>query len=213
MGDKTKGMPLNEKEQRILDAAIKIFSEKGFSASTTSEIAKTAGIAEGTIFRYFKTKKDILRRLLIEVIKSVSDKFVMEPIEKILAGAQDKDERQILKELILDRLSLVDRVYPIARVLLVEAIYHEDIREAIYDNIISRARKLFHTFFNKMAEMGKFRNIDPDILLRSFIGNMFAFIVQKKLFPEKFLLDVSLEEELDIVIDIMLNGISPSQSK
>ncbi len=51
---------LPEKEQRILEAAIAVFSEKGFSAATTSEIAKNAGVAEGTIFRYFKTKKDIL---------------------------------------------------------------------------------------------------------------------------------------------------------
>ena len=48
------GLP--EKEEKILKSAIKIFSEKGFSASTTSEIAKDAGVAEGTIFRYFKTK-------------------------------------------------------------------------------------------------------------------------------------------------------------
>lgn len=47
---------MNRKEA-VLKAAVKIFSEKGYSAATTSEIAKEAGVAEGTIFRYFKTKK------------------------------------------------------------------------------------------------------------------------------------------------------------
>ena len=48
---------LNEKEQKILNAACLVFSQKGYSSATTSEIAKWAGVAEGTIFRYFKTKK------------------------------------------------------------------------------------------------------------------------------------------------------------
>ena len=44
----------------IMDAAIDIISEKGFNNSTTKEIAKTAGIAEGTIYNYFDNKSDIL---------------------------------------------------------------------------------------------------------------------------------------------------------
>ncbi|MHB8066249.1 MAG: TetR/AcrR family transcriptional regulator, partial [Ruminiclostridium sp.] len=53
-------LDLPDKEKRILEAAIQISNEKGFSSATTSEIAKRAGVAEGTIFRYFKTKHDIL---------------------------------------------------------------------------------------------------------------------------------------------------------
>ena len=45
---------LSEKEERILHSAIKIFSEKGFDGATTNEIAKDAGVAEGTIFKYYK---------------------------------------------------------------------------------------------------------------------------------------------------------------
>lgn len=51
-----------KRKTQITKAAIKLFSQKGFTASTTKEIAEQAGISEGTIFRYFKTKKDILDR-------------------------------------------------------------------------------------------------------------------------------------------------------
>jgi AcrR family transcriptional regulator len=44
---------------RIVDAALELFQSKGFDATTTKEIAKRAGIAEGTVFNYFKTKHDI----------------------------------------------------------------------------------------------------------------------------------------------------------
>lgn len=48
---------LTEKQKKIIIAAIESFSEKGYAATSTSEIAKKAGVAEGTIFRHYKTKK------------------------------------------------------------------------------------------------------------------------------------------------------------
>ena len=47
---------INTKEN-IFNAAVKVFAQKGYSAATTSEIAREANTAEGTIFRYYKTKK------------------------------------------------------------------------------------------------------------------------------------------------------------
>lgn len=45
--------------KRIVAAALELFGRKGFDASTTKEIAKRAGVAEGTVFNYFETKEDI----------------------------------------------------------------------------------------------------------------------------------------------------------
>ena len=50
----------NTKYHRILDAAVKVFAEQGFFQSTVSQIAKVAGVADGTIYLYFKNKEDIL---------------------------------------------------------------------------------------------------------------------------------------------------------
>jgi AcrR family transcriptional regulator len=49
--------PLPGSQQRILDAAVEAFAEQGYSGTATSEIARRAGVAEGTIFRYYPTKK------------------------------------------------------------------------------------------------------------------------------------------------------------
>src|SRR6266498_2404431 len=46
-------------QKRIVRAALGLFQTKGFEATTTKEIARKAGIAEGTVFNYFKTKEDI----------------------------------------------------------------------------------------------------------------------------------------------------------
>lgn len=49
-----------EKYRRILEAAVKVFAEQGFFQSTIAQIAKAAGVADGTIYLYFKNKDDIL---------------------------------------------------------------------------------------------------------------------------------------------------------
>jgi TetR/AcrR family transcriptional regulator, fatty acid metabolism regulator protein len=55
-----------EKPQQIIDAAIRVFARHGYYNSRVSDIAKEAGVASGTIYLYFKTKDDILVRLVRE---------------------------------------------------------------------------------------------------------------------------------------------------
>jgi AcrR family transcriptional regulator len=204
-----KNLNLQEKEERILKAAISIFSEKGYSAATTSEIAKSAGVAEGTIFRYFKTKKDILRGILIQLLNLLSGKMVMEGVEKIIRESEGKDPRIILKELLYDRMQLLDSVYPMAKVVLAEAIHHEDVRNAVYENIIVRAIKVFEEFHKKMSDKGLLRqDISTEAMLRCILGNLAGFIAQRKLFPDKLPVQ-DMEKELDMVIDVVMFGISP----
>jgi AcrR family transcriptional regulator len=52
-----------DKRNAILDAATRVFAERGLTAAPTSEISKQAGVAEGTLFTYFKTKDDLINAL------------------------------------------------------------------------------------------------------------------------------------------------------
>ena len=49
-----------DKRERILRAATKVFARKGFYATRVSEVAKAAGVADGTIYLYFKSKDELL---------------------------------------------------------------------------------------------------------------------------------------------------------
>jgi TetR/AcrR family transcriptional regulator, fatty acid metabolism regulator protein len=49
-----------DKRERILDAAVRVFAKKGFYATRVSEVAKAAGVADGTIYLYFRSKDEIL---------------------------------------------------------------------------------------------------------------------------------------------------------
>jgi AcrR family transcriptional regulator len=61
------------KRNAILDAATRLFAERGLTAAPTSEISKLAGVAEGTLFTYFKTKDDLINALYREVKLELAD--------------------------------------------------------------------------------------------------------------------------------------------
>ncbi len=206
------GLELPDKEKRILEAAVNVFSQKGFSAATTSEIAKQAGVAEGTIFRYFKTKKDILRGILIHMINIFSRKMVIDNVEKMFLNPGDKDIRTLFREFVKDRLKLVDSIFPMVRVVLGEAMYHEDVREAIYKNIIVKAVEIFTAFQKKMAEKGILReDVEPEAIIRSIMGNIAILVAQRKVFGNMFNV-TDMDKEIDKLVDVVLYGISKEGS-
>jgi ethanolamine utilization protein EutA (predicted chaperonin) len=138
----------------------------------------------------------------------MSSKIVLPPVEKILASSTDKDMRIILKELLYDRLKLVESIFPMARIVLTEALLHEDVREAIYQNIILKATVIFNDFYTQMINKGLMRSdVKPEVISRCLMGNIGVFIAQRKLFGDKFEFE-DLEKEFDQIIDVVMYGIS-----
>ena len=69
---------INDKYDRILEAAVKVFAEQGFFQSTVSQIAREAGVADGTIYLYFKNKDDILVQFFSYKTRQVFARFRVE---------------------------------------------------------------------------------------------------------------------------------------
>ncbi len=64
-----------DKRARILKAAVKVFARKGFHETKVAEIARAAGVADGTIYLYFKSKEDVLISLFEEYIEKLNEKL------------------------------------------------------------------------------------------------------------------------------------------
>ncbi|USL11095.1 TetR/AcrR family transcriptional regulator [Bacillus bombysepticus] len=77
-------------KNNLIDAALVVFSKKGFTASTTKDIAKEAGVTDGLIYHYFKTKEDLLwavidrHTLNHELNNLITEVGTNEPLEEIL---------------------------------------------------------------------------------------------------------------------------------
>ena len=108
------GRPSNgDKRERILDAAERVFARAGFFSARVSEIAKEAGVADGTIYLYFKSKDD----LLISLFESR-----MEAVNQMLAEAvaAETSPRAKLLAFVYAYLDLVRRQPSVAEVLTIE---------------------------------------------------------------------------------------------
>ena len=71
----TNRIEKNNKYHQILEAAVKVFARQGFHQSTVAQIAKEAGVADGTIYLYFKNKNDILVQFFSFRAKQVFESF------------------------------------------------------------------------------------------------------------------------------------------
>jgi len=77
-----------DKRRRILDAAVKVFAQYGFYNSKVSQVAREAGVADGTIYLYFKNKEDILIQVFIDAMDEILHRQ-----ETALEGVDDPAER------------------------------------------------------------------------------------------------------------------------
>ena len=80
---------LSLKQRQVLLSSLKLFSEIGFENTTASLIAKEAGVSEGTVFSYFKTKEGILEAILSTFLEQVIPDVIADFSEKKFTANQE----------------------------------------------------------------------------------------------------------------------------
>ncbi len=83
---------MSDKKQKILQTALDLFANEGYSATATSKIAKQAGVSEGLIFRHFENKKGLLDALYAEMLRKLE--VIMAPV------LFEQDPKVVLKKMI-----------------------------------------------------------------------------------------------------------------
>lgn len=109
---KSRSRDGGDKRERILRAAIKVFAKHGFYATRVSEIAKEAGVADGTIYLYFKNKDDVLISIFDDRIRKL-----IELLERLTSEAKTTEER--LRSIIEVQLGLFEGERELAEVVTV----------------------------------------------------------------------------------------------
>jgi len=107
-----KGRRGTDKRERILRAAIKVFARKGFYATRVSEIAKAAGVADGTIYLYFENKDDVLVSIFEDRITKL-----LAVLRSEIDGAETFDEK--LRVVVERQLGLLEGQRDLAEVVTV----------------------------------------------------------------------------------------------
>lgn len=195
---------LTDKQKKILVAAIESFSEKGYAATSTNEIAKKAGVAEGTIFRHYKTKKDLLLNIVAPVMAKLVAPFVIRDLDKVLNKRFDTFE-DFLRAMIENRREFIEKNGQIIRILVQEIPFHPELREQFKEHV---AAKLFERFTKVAAyyqEKGEIIDIPPLSALRMTASSIIGYFIAKYLIiPESEWND---EAETERTIQFILHGL------
>jgi len=134
----------NNKYHQILEAAVRIFARQGFHQSTIAQIAKEAGVADGTIYLYFKNKDDILVQFFSHRTKQVFESFR----EEVDQGQTSLDK---LRNLINRHLNEFQRDRNGAVVYQVET--HQSSRLA--EEQIKEMSQMYRDLISEIVEQGQ----------------------------------------------------------
>jgi len=195
-----------ERYRRVLDAAIKIFSKRGFSGSRTSEIAKEANVAEGTIFRYFPKKEDILMEMIIPLVVKFYRPILLERNQELLSKSKEEDISHFLESVFKERYKLIDQNMDILKILCIEALYNTDIKTIFTEKISEDILKLALNIIREQKSRNSLREIEDKQILRAGMSLLVGYILLNRFLPDFFESDV--DGDFSVLADIFLNGIA-----
>ncbi|USG66665.1 TetR/AcrR family transcriptional regulator [Brevibacillus ruminantium] len=199
---------MTEKQRNIIRASIKLFATKGFHASSTAEIAKEAGVAEGTIFRHYKSKKDILLAVVAPVLVKFAAPFILRDIREIFHKESELSINEIITNLFRNRLELIEANEKHARILLQEAFFHEEIREALLSTVFRETKGLADHLINNRIEAGELRPLPSEAVFRVIFSSLIGLVLFKHVAdPDRFA-QRSDDEQIALTVDILMNGIA-----
>lgn len=154
----------SDKRRRIIDAAVKVFAERGFYHARVSEVAAEAGVAGGTIYNYFKNKDDLLISLFEDRMEAILADFRAE-----LAGIEKVSDR--LRRFVELHLAMVARDPTLAEVLTVELRQSSKFMREYKARKFGEYLALLESLVVEGIQCGEFRaDIDPKILRRALFG-------------------------------------------
>ena len=147
---------------KIADALKTLLAEKEFTAITTAEIAQTAGVTEGLIYKYFKDKRDLLHQVLAEYL----DFFVSRGEQDIrgIEGALNK-----LRRLIWFHVDMYAGNRVFSRILLLEVRNFPDYFNSDAYRMVKRYAALVMSIVEEGVARGEIRSDVPPTAMRQFI--------------------------------------------
>lgn len=184
---------------RILQAALRLFAQKGYDGTTTRDLAAAAGVAEGTLFRHFVNKKAIL----IEV----ATQGWVEILTDLLTELSEMGSYKAVAQVMRRRMLRMQENSDLMRVCFMEAQFHPELRDRIQSEVIEKMTDVAEAFFETAMDKGIYRRTNPKIVAQVFLG-MFAIAG----FSDRTIIDPqaspqAMKEMAEGIADIFLNGV------
>jgi len=185
---------LNEKKRQILDAALQLFVENGFHGTSTAEIAKTAGVATGTLFHHFKTKQELINSLYLntkeKMLLAVNEDYnAKKPFKINIKTLWLKFSYFAIENSDMFQFILIFHSSPYITSLTKEQI------ETRFDDLIK--------FYKKGMECSEIKMVNDEMMLDYFWGTIFSTVNHFNKHPERL-----NEKNINFAFELFWDGIS-----
>ena len=160
---------LSLKQRQVLLSSLKLFSEIGFENTTASFIAKEAGVSEGTVFSYFKTKEGILEAILSTFLKQVIPDVIADFSEKKFTANQESFPL-FLRSIVRDRLVFIQENQMQVKILLNRSFIDETISDQLGNTIVHSIIRPISPVLNQFKEKGVIRDWSNERIVRYILA-------------------------------------------
>lgn len=172
----TESDPIREavaeaRRTQILEAAVQVFAEKGFHRATVRDVAQAAGVADGTIYNYFKNKKALLLAMITQFAE------INQIAELVAQLGQVNDIETIIRAIVANRLELIARRRELIQALLPQLISDRELRQAFYGQLIQPMMGRVEQALQGQIEQGQIRPHDPRVVVHSLFGSVLGLIL------------------------------------
>ncbi|WP_318506638.1 TetR/AcrR family transcriptional regulator [Bacillus sp. T3] len=199
---------LTEKQKQILLAAIDSFSEKGYAATSTSEIAKKAGVAEGTIFRHYKTKKELLLAIVAPTMAKFLAPFIIKDISKVLNTNYGCYE-DFLRAMIENRRDFLQQNLSLFKIMLQELPFQPELQTQFKTHILPQVYDRVKILIEHYQARGEIIEVPAYTIVRLIASTIFGFLIGRYL----LFLELEWDDELEIerTIQFIMHGLAQKE--
>jgi AcrR family transcriptional regulator len=199
---------MTEKQSRIFEAAIELFAEKGYSASSTSEIAQRAGVAEGTIFRHYKTKKDLLLSIVAPGMVRLITPFVLREFRDVFKTDYDNVE-QFLRAMIENRIAFVEKNRSLFKILLQELPFHPELQEQFQRIVLSQVKDRIAKVVDHFKSKGQVIDLPTSTIMRLAASAGMGYVLIRTIYGKRSESEWDDEQERQATINFIMKGLAP----
>lgn len=189
----------------ILDAALDLFTERGFSATRLEDIASRAGLSKAAIYLYFKDKTYLLKVLVEETAGG----------NIALAAGLIERHRGPIAPLLQQLLGVIagrmkdTRLPHLVKLVISESRAHPEIGRFYLENVIGRALPMFQALIERGIASGEFRAVDARLAVKCMVGPMLLGAVWKSAFEPIGAEPLDIEALARLDADFILRALKP----
>ncbi|MCM3747748.1 TetR/AcrR family transcriptional regulator [Paenibacillus pasadenensis] len=199
---------MTDKQIRILEASVELFAGKGYASASTSEIAAMAGVAEGTIFRHYKTKKELLLTIVRPAMIKLLAPFMLKEFKDVLSSSYSS-YGDFLRALAANRIQFLDRNKRLVRILIQELPFHPELQQQFREHVFSRVIAQAEAIVIRFQQQGEIIPLPPATVLRLSASSLLGYAAARYIAQESASTKWNDERELSATIDFIVKGLRP----